>query len=672
MAERFINPLESQPLVNSGVQAPRLNHQYGATQKMGQDISNSLLKVYEESKVNLKNSYLSDYMKDINEFESKMQYDKSYYQDPTKMVELKEKLRTKQLEFQKMAEELEFFPEDMEDITSKTDTLNLRVDTAYKTKYTQWREQELKEDFVANQFQKAQNNKTSMMLGYGREAVDGLHNDIKSYENGIDNDYLTEEQAIKNSLSDRLDLITANVMSYAEKPDAMNVYQQMTNMTFEEFRENYKDMIFKLKGKEYDFTEMEYEAFKRGISSGMAEINRKAKAQEELTKAKEEAHRQDVMKNPVKWATQQLNMGWGEPYAFRLDEFMTLSANNKYGAKFTNAYDIIKYNLPPVGLEKGFNLPDEIYNNVNSTGEIIMNEWGRVYEDGCSGREETLQRAYMDSGLGQGVHPAINYQTGKTYYQGKGYFRYLYNEIYQQPYNELAQAFEKQNINISNSLYDVSRTISSVTNKAGQEMLGIKKTVNLTMFGELQGLRQAGQYDERVRAMSEGIDKISSQTLIKIIFDETGGVVTEDIADELDLKDDNIGMSLASLSPTKKQEMLNYMTTNEKVIEKFNEMFEPAFREYTEGYKAVDLGNSNLGYIKSKRSVGDLENQLQDIVKNGNLKTSVGDIPPTKKIKIRTFTEENKVVFTYKNEITGKDEILEKDGKPYVLNLDKN
>lgn len=671
MADVIINPLESRLMATQGIRPLQNRHEYGELQKTGQQMANSMLKIYEETKVNLKNSYLADYRKKVQEFESKLQYDDSYYKDPSKMAGLKEELSMMKDEFKKMGEDVEFFQEDYDEIANIEDSLDLRVETAYQTKYTNWRETEIKEDYLAGQLQNAQNNRTTMMLGHREDAVNDFNSNLKSYERGIKNDYLTEEEAIKTSLGERIDLITGNVMSYTNKENALAIYNQMANMTFEEFREHYKDTIYKLNGKTYDLTDMEYEAFKRSISSGMAEVNRKVKAQEELSKAKEEAHRQEVMKKPAEWATKTLNMKWGDPYAPVLNEFMTLAANNKYGADFESAYDVIKYNLPPVGLEAGFNLPVELYNDVNSSGEIIMNEWSKKWDEGCSGRDETLQRAYMDSGLGQGVHPAINYQTGKTYFYGKGYFRTLYNEIYQQPYNELAQAFEKQNINISNTLYDVNRTIAAVPNKAGQEMLRIKKTVNLTMFGELQGLRQAGQYDERVRAMSEGIDKISSQTLIKIIFDETGGVVTEDIADELDLKDDTIGMSLANLSPTKKQEMLNYMTTNEKVIEKFNKMFEPAFREYTEGYKAIDLGNGNLGYIKSRRSVGDLENQLQDIVKNGNLKTSVGDIPPAKKIKIRTYTEENKVVFTYRNEITGKDEILEKDGEPYVLELDK-
>lgn len=669
MAERFITPLESKQLTSPYISEPiRLNHEYGRVQKIGEDLSANLLKMYEESKANLKASYMSDYQREINEFESKLQYDKSYYQDPSKIAELKERLQLKKDEFKKMAEDMEFFSEDMDEINNATDTLNLRVETAYKTKYVNWREQEIKEDYLAEQLQKAQNNRTTMMLGYRENAVNDFHSTVKSFEKGIDNDYLTEENAIKDSLGDRLDLITANVMSYTNKENAMAIYEQMSKMTFEEFRESYKDTIFKLKGKNYDLTDMEYEAFKRSIDSGLNELKRRGKAQEELTKVQEEAYKEKLRTTPVLEATKELNILWGEDYAPVLEDLMTLAANNRYGSKygaFTSPYDVIKYNLQPLGLEKGFNLPIETYNDPNSTGEIIMSKWAETYKEGCAGKDEALQRAYMDSALYQGVIPAVNYQIGKTYFKGNGNLKRLYNEVNQRPYNELAQDFTNQNISVSSALFDVERNLEAIYNNAGQETLGIKKNVSITTFGKIQGMKEAGKYDVRIKAMFDGIDKMYAQTFIKVIYDETNGLVTEDIADELDLKDDSVGMSLTSLKANKKQELINYMASRKDVMEKFDKLFKPAFDDYTKGYKAVDLGNGNLGYIKSEKDPGILQKELQTIIDKKDLRTKNGEIPPKKGITIRTFTEDNNVVFVYN------DEILQTNGEPYIFDLNK-
>ncbi len=664
MAERFINPLESQPLVNSGVQAPRLNHQYGATQKMGQDISNSLLKVYEESKVNLKNSYLSDYMKDINEFESKMQYDKSYYQDPTKMVELKEKLRTKQLEFQKMAEELEFFPEDIEDITSKTDTLNLRVDTAYKAKYTQWREQEIKEDFIANQLQKAQNNKTNMMLGYGKEAVDGLHNDIKSYENGIDNDYLTEENAIKNSLSDRLDLITANVMSYSEKPDAMNIYQQMANMTFEEFRENYKDMIFKLKGKEYDFTEMEYEAFKRSIDNGLRKLNAKAKADELNSKVEQGKALKERQEQPVETALKEYKVSADERIADRPDAIIG-AVNNKYGMLYKSSgnwkEDVrtletlsdLGYAIPTIDSNKYF-YQVNIINNSEYIAEGMFGMY-KDFQEVALGFPDELSENIMNSRTkAEDFVVPVGARVGGAYMRS-GATQSLMDSIYTPQNKEIIaenknlgfdvlpnmELYEKDIINMETvRMGDFSTAVA-----LGQD---ISTKYNMTLAGQIRAIKLNSKNDINTGRLYTDITKLVNDTALIMIYEKTGGVIPNEF---LDVDDDLVkGSTFSDIKSEKRNKVFRLIASDKRFQEELNQRVSPAFKEITQGLGFMDLGNGQMLVVNEKYQAETEAKGIRDYIQENKFTTKDGRIVPTKKIIAKGYLNKDSCTFTYQGQ----------------------
>ena len=665
MAERFINPLESQPLVNSVVQAPRLNHQYGATQKMGQDISNSLLKVYEESKVNLKNSYLSDYMKDINEFESKMQYDKSYYQDPTKIAELKEKLRTKQLEFRKMAEELEFFPEDMEDITSKTDTLNLRVDTAYKTKYTQWREQELKEDFVANQFQKAQNNKTNMMLGYGKEAVDGLHNDIKSYENGIDNDYLTEEQAIKNSLSDRLDLITANVMSYAEKPDAMNAYQQMANMTFEEFRENYKDMIFKLKGKEYDFTEMEYEAFKRSISSGLRSANARKNAEELNSKVQQGKDLKKRQEEPVETALNDFRVSADERIADRPDAIIgALNNKNTTDYKITGNWEEdvrmletlndLGYKIPTIDKNKYFYQVD-IINNSEYIAEGMFGLY-KDYQEVALGFPDELAENIMNSRTEfKDYDVPVGYRMEKAYMQS-GATQSLVDSIYTPQNKQIIKNNKDVGFNVLSQMElfesnEVETDYTRMGDFGTVIALGhdLSTKYNMTLAGNMQALKLNANNSVNNERLFLDANKLLNDTALIMIYEKTGGIVPSEF---LDIGKDLIeGSTFDNIdSKSKKAKVYHLITQDEDFQKELIQRVAPAFKEITAGLGFLDVGNGQMLIVNEKYNQEIEAKGIRNYIQHNKFRTKEGLVVPTKEVKAKGYLNKDSCTFTYQGQ----------------------
>ena len=672
MAERFINPLESQPLVNSGVQAPRLNHQYGATQKMGQDISNSLLKVYEESKVNLKNSYLSDYMKDINEFESKMQYDKSYYQEPTKMVELKEKLRTKQLEFQKMAEELEFFPEDMEDITSKTDTLNLRVDTAYKTKYTQWREQELKEDFLANQYQTFINIGNEMMLGYSERATKSFIDNTNSLSRGIRADQITEEDAAKMCIQNRAKLIEDNVLSYANTPEAENIFKEMSKMTAGEFVEKYKDLIFKLEGKEYNFTEYEYGVFKNAISSGIQRLKAKKDAEEFNTKIEQGKYEKNKIEKPLTAALQELGVPWGTQISTRPD-VMILATNNANNLDFPitgNATqdietlkEISKLGIPIITTDKNEYFESKEALNNSQYPELGLMAYSKDVIERTAGVEDAELKENIINSMSKVDDSAI--PTGYRYLTACEDFGATYDttrNIFSPQNMEILKNSNTKNFSVipSMEIYEVNeqyKSVRSYTSSPTSMTRGINTPGPITQSskykrttaGKMAIIKQNSTNDTNTKRLCDDLEKMANAMAMVMIYNNLNGIVPKDLLDDLSTGKEKLpeGTTINELSADK-QTIFYKMMSNEKNFQKeLDRKFTPVFNEMTKGLGFLEVGNGRTLIVPENFATEENAKAIRDYVNSKTLRTKDGRIVSPKSVKIKSFLNEDNIIFTY-------------------------
>lgn len=672
MAERFINPLESQPLVSGGVQAPRLNHQYGAIQKTGQDISNSLLKIYEESKVNLKNSYLSDYMKDVNEFESKMQYDKSYYQDPSKIAELKERLETKQNEFKKMAEELEFFPEDMEEITSRTDALNLRVDTAYKTKYTQWREQELREDFLANQQQTFINIGTEMLLGYSDKAVKSFINNTNSLSRGIKADQITEEEAAGMCIRNRAKLIEDNVLSYANTEEAEKIYEEMARMTSKDFVEKYKDLIFNLEGKEYSFTEYEYGIFRNAISSGLQRVRAKREAVDFATKIEQGKYEKNKIDKPLTAAFQELGVAWGTPIATRPD-VMILATNNANNLDFPitgnptedfeTLKEISKLGIPIITTDKNEYFESKEALNNGQYPELGLLAYSKDVIERTAGIEDTELKENIINSL-SGINDT---------YIPNGYRTLTACKEYKATFDAISNIFSPQNIEIlknpntknfsvipSMEIYELNQQYKDVrdyTNsptmmsrgKNAPTPVNQKRKYDMLVAGKMAILKQNSTNDVNTKRLSDDLEKMANAMAKVMIYNKLNGVIPKDLLDDLSTGKEKLpeGTTINELSADK-QTMFYKIMSNEKNFQKeFNREFEPVFNEITKGLGFLEIGNGRTLIVPEKFATEENAGAIVDYIKSNTLRTKDGRIVSPKSVKVKSFLNEDNIMFTY-------------------------
>ena len=668
MAERFITPLESKQLTSPHISEPiRFNHEYGRVQKIGEDLSANLLKMYEESKANLKASYMSDYQREINEFESKLQYDKSYYQDPSKIAELKERLQLKKDEFTKMAEDMEFFSEDMDEINNATDTLNLRVETAYKTKYVNWREQEIKEDYLAEQLQKAQNNRTTMMLGYRENAVNDFHSTVKSFEKGINNDYLTEENAIKDSLGDRLDLITANVMSYTNKENAMAIYEQMSKMTFEEFRESYKDTIFKLNGKNYDLTDMEYEAFKRAIDNGARSLRIRQAAEQLNLKVDAAKRLKKERDEPVETSWETLRLTADERIADRPDSIV-LATNYKYGTnfEFTGDYKEDAKTLQLIN-DLGLEIPtidkNSYYNNVK-----IMNE-SQYIDDGYNG----LLMDFEEAALGFEDEVAENIMNSRTnpkdfacpvgYRVAKAYQNYentnnLVNSIYTPQFRQVLIENKNLKFDVSGAMELYEKDRESELYRTGDFSTSIvlqndtKQRYNMTTSGKLRALKLNSKNDVNTGRLYTDLRDLRNDLALNMIYNKTEGIVPEKFLDNLSSENNKLpkGTTINELGADKKATLFRLIASDDDFKKELDERFKPVFNEVTEGLGFLDVGNGQMLVVSEKHSSEIEAKGIRDFIQGNKFTDSQGRIVPKKGVIAKGYLNKDSCTFAFEGQ----------------------
>lgn len=665
MADVIVNPLESRRMATQGIRPLQNRHEYGELQKTGQQMANSMLKIYEETKVNLKNSYLADYKKKVQEFESKLQYDDSYYKDPSKMAGLKEELSMMKDEFKKMGEDVEFFQEDYDEIANIEDSLDLRAETAYQTKYTNWRETELKEDYLAGQLQNAQNNRTTMMLGHRGDAVNDFNSNLKSYERGINNDYLTEEEAIKTSLGERIDLITGNVMSYTNKENALAIYNQMANMTFEEFREHYKDTIYKLNGKTYDLTDMEYEAFKRSIGAGIRSANARKSAEELNSKVQQGKDLKKRQEEPVETALKEFKVTADERIADRQDAIIG-ALNNKYGTNYNisisqeeNVRTLetladLGYKIPTIDKNKYFYQVD-IINNSEYITEGMFGLY-RDYQEVALGFKPELAENIMNSRTEiKDFDVPVGYRVGEAYMKSRA-TQSLMDSIYTPQNKQII----KNNKDVGFDVLSQMKLFESSGIETDYARMGdfgtaialghdLSTKFNMTLAGNMQALKLNANNSVNNERLYQDTQKLINDTALIMLYEKTGGIVPSEF---LDIDKDLVeGSSFDNISSnSKKAKIYNLITKDEDFQKELIQRVTPAFKEITAGLGFLDVGNGQMLVVNEKYNQEIEAKGIRNYIQANKFRTKEGLVVPAKEVKAKGYLNKDSCTFTYQGQ----------------------
>lgn len=651
---------------------PNLDLGYGA--KMSQvsmELSDRLYKVKQLGKENLYGSFIEEYNSKINEFNSKLMYDDNYYKDGAQYGNLTKELGDMYETFKKTAQDQGFTDIEFEDVRNKIKDLDLGVETAFTTKYTEYRENQEKENFLALQIKKAENQNTFMFQGKKDTAEKSFKSSIYDMSKAIDNDYITQPKALEECIKQKGNLISSNVMSALNDPYEL---ERLRNLSFEDFQKEYKNLEFNLKGNHIEISSGDYEIFKKSLNDVDSELQRRAKANELNTKVKAVELEYNLRNKPVEKATETLMMSSYESYSSRLDEVGTLATNFKFGSNYKNLDEIVDDGVLITTIQKDFNDQLSIYTNPNASSVEIMNARAREYREYVNGYSERITENVMNGQYFDYENlPPIGARAVGAYFQ-RGYTADLYDSIYTASNRQKLENYKDVKLETEDSLamYQIKNlALNPDRDKRGLDdstriALGEEYRLSeyeLTMSGKLKGLEIAAKNDGNAEALLKDLKTFLRDTTIIMIEEATGGVVTKDLFLRAGLDKTDIGKPISQLEKQDKLKVIAAFQSEDDFQEGLIRRFEPVYNEMTAGIQTVDLGRGNFCNVSSEVDAEKFAKSIDSLIETGGLHTKNSLTPPSKDIKVQSYIGSDKVIFTFQGEP------LYLDGKKCVVDL---
>ncbi len=672
---RIVEPVKARNLTSVRTNVPEIDIGYGVkATKVLFDITGKIDKLNQIGKENLVESFLSEYHSKINEFNSKLRYDDSYYKTGSKYNELKKILSKDYETFKEAAKNQGFTESEIETVSNKAREYDLSAETNFGIKYTNYREAQERQNFLAIQLKKAQNQNTEMFMGMRGQAIKGFGVSVSDIERAIDNGFIGEAEALKEAIVQKRNLIQNNVMSFQNMPAEL---ERLNKLSFEEFQEEYKDLSFKIKNNQMGISSEDYQVFKNAISSTYAEIKRKNKAADIYTKVEFEKDKRERIKNFGKVATENLGMTAYDTYSSKLPEYSVQATNNKYGTNYKSIEEIISDGNLPQTIQVGFNDKLGIINNSESSSEEVMKARAEEYTEFVEGYNTEIVENVMNGQYLDEANIPVGARVTMAYYN-QGEAKDLFDKTYTPTNRSILENYQgiELNVGANTEIYDSEETRKSEFQKnyiAGASPLQLQKILStekprgsfsdLSLGGKMQGIKLAGAYDKNAFRLSKDIEMFAKDITILMVEESTNGILTEDLAKELKISEKNIGVPISQLTRDQKQKVISTLMENKEFQKEFKRRFEPAFNEITNGIQTVDTGYGHFVNISSELDGENIAKAMRAKIEKGEFTTKEGLKPPTNKIIPRTYLNKNKAVFTFNGEV------LYIGNKPYVMEL---
>lgn len=555
----------------------------------------------------------------------------------------------------------------------------------FLVKNYEYQEKVTLDNYIHSQEMAQQNNERYMALGDYSSALAGTHqviNNMISAGNAGIIDMAKVATGIKGVWKGNFN---AFGLSLINKPNAQALLDKYSKMTAGEFFEQFKNFNTKINGEDFMIGADEYEEFKSGINQAQTELNRRKKADGEMTLIQEMELREKWANNPYKAYAETNNLAAG--YVFK-DQDIINANNGHYGTNFKTQQEFVDAGLTIVYPPEEFTGMKNFYNDTNNSQEAIMIKSIQDKNRFVGGLSDKVRDDYLDS-TNKGM--TLGSLGTKAYFEDPTTYSLI---------NSVNSANNRQKI----STFSDKLTDSSIDNmkmfdeKTSYNLANDSKTLGVTGMS-FQGNEPLNYIPEKynraeisVGGMYNGLaylakkgdkkaqrayDDISNQRLNKFkvaLFDQTLGVLTEDLAEEADIDKKNVGVPISSLQPKAQQQVLNaFIKNNDDLVEEANNETTYLLKEFTKDYAPIDLGEKGIFYVNKNTDTGKASDTIAEYIQNHSFYTyatnekgeTVQLEVPKKSISFSNEFGENLFILEY-----GGRNLTDKDGKPHIIKLD--
>lgn len=613
---------------------------------------------------------------DISNFMLEMQTNKDIYKTDEGINALKAKIEDRIATYRKTSLEQGY---DMEYVDAFEARIRHKLQMAknnFLVKNYEYQEKVTLDNYIHSQEMAQQNNERYMALGDYNSALAGTHqviNNMIGAGNAGIIDMAKVATGIKGVWKGNFN---AFGLSLINKPNAQALLDKYSKMTAGEFFEHFKGFNTKINGEDFMIGADEYEEFKSGLNQAQAELNRRGKAEKQMSLIEQQKLLTRCKTEPFLVYAEQNNLPanyqWGEK------DFVGVS-NIYYGTNFSTLQEFYKAGLEPIYQSKGMADLSTLYDDPNARMEVIMGNKNAMINQFVGGMNEEIQNDYLDStdkdnGLGS--------LSTNAYYNDVEFYSIM-NDTYSPNNRIAANTFNKEVVDTSvinlnqyqSEQYDVVKELDPTTG----EYVDVRKKIQSAApdigakYNSLVANARKG--DKRALRATDDILKFrATETKAKLIED-TGGVITEDLAEAAGLKDKYIGLPIAAQSKNIQQQLYDAFTReNKEFMDQLDAKTKVIIDGMTKDFTPVDLGTKGVIFVGKDITPVQTSNSInQFLATNKSYVFSTDGKGEVKKlevapslINVTNKLGSNKVFLTYGNQ-----PLRDEQGKIQYIEVDK-
>ena len=613
---------------------------------------------------------------DISNFMLEMQTNKDIYKTGDGINNLKAKIEEKIATYRKTSLEQGYDMEYADAFEARFRQKLQMAENNFLVKNYEYQEKVTLDNYIHSQELAQQNNERYMALGDYSSALAGtqqvINNMIGAGNAGII-DMAKVATGIKGVWKGSFN---AFGLSLINKPNAQALLDKYSKMTAGEFFEQFKNFNTKINGEDFMIGADEYEEFKSGLNQAQAELNRRGKAEKQMNLIKQQKLLTRCKTEPFLVYAEQNNLPanyqWGEK------DFVGVS-NIYYGTNFSTLQEFYKAGLEPIYQSKGMADLSTLYDDPNARMEVIMGNKNAMKNQFVGGMNEEIQNDYLDStdkenGLGS--------LSTNAYYNDVEFYSIM-NDTYSPNKRIAANTFNKEVVDTSvinlnqyqSEQYDVVKELDPVTG----EYVDVRKKIQSAApdigakYNSL--IANARKGDKQAMRATDDILKFRSTRIKAKMIEDTGGVITEDLADEAGLKEKYVGLPIAAQSKNIQQQLYDAFTReNKDFMEQLDSETKVVIDGMTKDFTPVDLGTKGVIFVGKDITPVQTSNSInQFLATNKSYVFSTDEKGEVKKLEVApsliNVTNElgsNKVFLTYGNQ-----PLRDEQGKIQYIEVDK-
>lgn len=613
---------------------------------------------------------------DISNFMLEMQTNKDIYKTGDGINSLKTKIEEKIATYRKTSLEQGYDMEYADAFEARFRQKLQMAENNFLVKNYEYQEKVTLDNYIHSQKMAQQNNERYMALGDYSSALAGTHqviNNMISAGNAGIIDMAKVATGIKGVWKGNFN---AFGLSLINKPNAQAELDRLSKLTFGQFCEQFKGFNTKINGEDFMIGADEYEEFKSGLNQAQAELNRRGKAEKQMSLIEQQKLLTRCKTEPFLVYAEQNNLPanyqWGEK------DFVGVS-NIYYGTNFSTLQEFYKAGLEPIYQSKGMADLSTLYDDPNARMEVIMGNKNAMRNQFVGGMNEEIQNDYLDStdkenGLGS--------LSTNAYYNDVEFYSIM-NDTYSPNKRIAANTFNKEVVDTSvinlnqyqSEQYDVVKELDPVTG----EYVDVRKKIQSAApdigakYNSL--IANARKGDKQAMRATDDILKFRSTRIKAKMIEDTGGVITEDLADEAGLKEKYVGLPIAAQSKNIQQQLYDAFTReNKDFMEQLDSETKVVIDGMTKDFTPVDLGTKGVIFVGKDITPVQTSNSInQFLATNKSYVFSTDEKGEVKKLEVApsliNVTNElgsNKVFLTYGNQ-----PLRDEQGKIQYIEVDK-